>query len=161
MMLIQDDSNRFDNKGEFDLEGNLPNGWKPWAEPPLTAQFKIAFEVDPAASSLPYKMDIREIHKRLVVTKEDAGASADSDNGASHTLVVDNKKLLIVDELQENDNDLGVKFVNITKRADGTIQGYLQITTKVGGPDLKGDEGYHLITVVSNIPVKKAIVLII
>jgi len=44
--------------------------------------------------------------------------------------------------------------VDITKRADGTIQGYLQITTKVGGPDLKGDEGYHLIYVNSNIPTR-------
>ncbi|MEN8194659.1 MAG: hypothetical protein ABFS12_17695 [Bacteroidota bacterium] len=156
MMLIQDDSNRFDNKGDFDLDGILPNSWKPWAEPPLTAQFKIAFEVKPSESTLPYKMDIREKYKRFVVTKEDTGASADSDNGTSHALVVDHKKLLVVNELQENDNDLGVKFVDITKRADGTIQGYVQITTKVGGPDLKGDEGYHVIYVDSSIPVKKS-----
>ena len=156
MMLIQDDSNRFDSKDDFDLDGLLPSNWKPWAEPPLTAQFRVAFEINPSASDLPYKMDVREVLKRFVVTIEDAGASADSDNGTSHTLVVDNKKLLIANELQENDNDLGVKFVDITKRADGTIQGYLQITTKVGGPDLGGDEGYHLIYVSSNIPVKKS-----
>ncbi len=156
MMLIQDDSNRFDDEGDFDLDGIGNNSWKPWAEPPLTAQFKIAFEVNPSASKLPFKMDIREVYKRFVVTKDDADASKDSDNGTSHTLVVDNKKLLVVNEQQENDNDLGVKFVDITKRTDGTIQGYLQITTKVGGPDLKGDEGYHLIHVASNIPVRKS-----
>ncbi len=156
MMLIQDDSNRFDSKDDFDLDGLLPNNWKPWAEPPLTAQFKIAFEVNPSVSGLPYKMHISEVLKRFVVTKDDADASADADNGTSHTLVIDNKKLLTVNELQENDNDLGVKFVSITKRADGTIQGYVQITTKVGGPDLGGDEGYHLIHLASTIPVRRS-----
>ncbi|EAR01997.1 hypothetical protein [Maribacter sp. HTCC2170] len=156
MMLIQDDSNRFDSKDDFDLDGLLPNNWKPWAEPPLTAQFRIAFIVNPSDSGLPYKMHISEVLKRFVVTKDDVDVSKDSDNGISHTLVVDNKKLLIVNELQENDTDIGVKFVEITKRTDGTIQGYLQLTTKVGGPDLSGDEGYHLIHVQSTIPVKKS-----
>tara|TARA_R110000868_G_scaffold9349_10_gene46825 strand:+ start:3246 stop:4583 length:1338 start_codon:yes stop_codon:yes gene_type:complete len=149
MMLIQDDSNRFDDSGDFDLDGS-PSNWKPWAEPPLTAQFKIAFEANPIESGLPQKMDIRETYNRFVVTKDDPNAFADSDNGASHTLVVNNKRLLVVNEEQENDEDLGVKFVDITERADGTIQGYLQITTKVGGPDLAGDEGYHVIYVSSS-----------
>ncbi|WP_026449839.1 hypothetical protein [Aequorivita capsosiphonis] len=158
MMLIQDDSNRFDDEDDFDLDGIGNNSWKPWAEPPLTAQFKIAFEVNPTEPILPLKMDIREVYKRFVVTKDDADASADSDNGAAHTLVVDNKKLLIVNEEQENDNDLGVKFVEITKRVDGTIQGYLQITTKIGGPDLGGDEGYHILYVTSSkMPIVKTI----
>ena len=153
LMFLQDDSNRFDDQGDFDfgvLGGFTPDNWKAWAEPPLTAQFKIAFEVMPRASKLPIKMDIREIYKRFVVTKDDADASKDSDTGTSHTLVVNNKKLLVVNEQQENDNDLGVRFVDITERADGTIQGYLQITTKVGGPDLAGDEGYHVIYVSSS-----------
>lgn len=151
LMLIQDDSNRFDEKDEFDLnDGLLPDNWKPWAAPPLTAQFRIAFEIDPRASKLPYRMDIREVYKRFVVTKEDAKAFADADNGTSHALVIENKTLLVVDEQQENDDDLGVKFVGISKRADGVIQGYLQITTKVGGPDLRGDEGYHILYVQKN-----------
>ncbi|MCW5515429.1 hypothetical protein [Muriicola sp. Z0-33] len=154
MMLIQDDSNRFDSKGDFDLDGIGDNKWKPWAAPPLTAQFKIAFEIKPTIANLPYKMDIREVYKRFVVTKEDGAALADADNGTSHALVVNNKKLLVVNEQQENDKDLGVKFVEITKRADGTIQGYVQITTKVGGPDLGGDEGYHILYVASGIPNK-------
>ncbi len=50
-------------------EGSPPSNWKPWAEPPLTAQFKIAFEVNPLASKLPLRMDIRETYNRFVVTK--------------------------------------------------------------------------------------------
>lgn len=151
MMLIQDDSNRFDDKGDFDVGGGLlPSSWRPWAAPPLTAEFKIAFEVKPSASDLPLKMDIEEVYKRYVVTKNDANASADADNGSAHALVVDNKTLLLVNEQQPNDQDLGVKFVDISRRADGTIQGYVQITTKVGGPDLGGEEGYHMIHITSS-----------
>jgi hypothetical protein len=159
IMFIQDDSNRFDDNDDFDLDGGLlPNSWKPWAEPPLTAHFKIAFEVNPSISEIPLKMDIREVYNRFVVTKDDASASADSDNGTSHTLVVNNKILLVVNEQQENDNDLGVKFVDITKRVDGTIQGYLQVTTKIGGPDLGGDEGYHILYVSSSkIPIVRTV----
>lgn len=159
MMLLQDDSNRFDDKTDFDTGGGLlPSSWKPWAEPPLTAQFKIAFEVKPSASGLPQKMEIEEVYKRFVVTKNDAQASADADNGSSHALVVDNKILLVVNEKQANDQDLGVKFVDISRRVDGTIQGYVQITTKVGGPDLGGEEGYHMLHVTSSsMPVVKTV----
>ncbi|MFT4533826.1 MAG: hypothetical protein ACI9P5_001177 [Saprospiraceae bacterium] len=160
MMLIQDGSKRFDDKDKFDfgfLGGSAPDNWKPWTKSPLTAQFKIAFEVNPSTSELPLKMDIREVYKRFIVTKDDADASKDSDNDSSHTLVIDNRKLLVVNEQQENDNDLGVEFVDITKRADGTIQGYLQITTKVGGSNKK-DIGYHVIYVASSsIPIKRTV----
>ncbi|WP_339895758.1 hypothetical protein [uncultured Algibacter sp.] len=146
IMLLQDDSNRFDNNADFGfLGGSAPSNWKPWTEPPLTAQFKIAFKVNPSESGLPQEMDIREVYNRFVVTKEDTDASADSDNGTSHALVINNKNLLVVNEQQKNDNDLGVKSVDVSKRPDGTIQGYLQITTIVGGPDLAGDEGYHVL----------------
>ncbi|MEZ5039320.1 MAG: hypothetical protein R2828_05495 [Saprospiraceae bacterium] len=148
IMFIQDDSNRFDDESDFDLDNFLvPSSWKPWAKPPLTAQFKIAFEVKPSDQRLPKEMNIHEFYNRFVVTDKDADARADSDNGTSHALVINNKRLLVVNEKQNKDNDLGVKFVDISKRADGTIQGYVQITTKIGGPSISGDEGYHVLHV--------------
>jgi|GEM_PF-3146512 len=153
MMLVQDDSNRFDESDKFDTDGSAPSDWKPWAQPPLTAQFKIAFKIPRSeytgfiVGRKPQKMDIHVLHNRFVVTEEDSEARADCDDGKSHTLVYNNRAILTINELQENDSDLGVKFVDISQRADGTIQGYVQITTKVGGPNIRGEEGYHVLYV--------------
>lgn len=150
MMAIQDDSNRFDERSDFDLDGFLvPSSWRPWAAPPLTYQFKIAFEVNPAAAGLPLKTYTREVYNRFVVTKDDTHASSDADDGTSHALVYNNQALLVVEEQQENDDDLGVRFVDLRKRSDGTIQGYIQITTKIGGKNIRGDEGFHVLHVPS------------
>ena len=113
----------------------------------MTYQFKIAFEVDPRSTRLPLKTYTREVYKRFVVTKDDSQHNQDADDGISHALVYNGKTLLVVDEQQENDADLGVKFVDIRRRNNGVIQGYIQITTKIGGPNIGGDEGYHVLYV--------------
>ena len=145
MMVVQDDSNRFDERGDFDTDGLVPSNWKPWAKPPMTAQFKIAFQASPLQFGLPLKMSINDDFKRFVVTSEDSQASADADNGTSHTLVVNGRSIITVEEKQANDRDIGVKFVDLCVRSNGTIQGYVQLTTMVGGEDIGGDEGYHVI----------------
>lgn len=45
LMVLQDDSNRFDTKDDFDIEGTAPPEWRPWAAAPMTAKFQLAFEV--------------------------------------------------------------------------------------------------------------------
>ena len=151
MMFVQDDSNRFDSRDNFELKGSVPSDWKPWAAPPLTAQFRIAFEVKPNEHALPIpgikpqQMVIRELHSRFVVTENDKKAKADSDDGKNHKLVYKGRVLLSVLEAFENESNLGVQFVDVSKRGNGVIQGYVQLTTKIGGADIRGDEGYHVL----------------
>lgn len=48
LMLMQDNTGRFDDRDNFDCGGDAPPGWQPWTQSPVSGQFSIAFEADPA-----------------------------------------------------------------------------------------------------------------
>jgi len=147
LMALQDDSNRFDDKNEFDIEGTPPPEWRPWGAAPMSAKFKLAFEVNPAGPGLVY--DIGEAFAMNVVTRFDLDASRDSDNGAEHAIEYDDKIVLRANENQPEDIDLGVTFTDICQRTDGFLQGYVNLTTKTGVSN-EGEEGYHILFVTVN-----------
>ncbi len=160
---IQDDSNRFDEPGDFVFDHNFGLQWKPWAKPPMTAQFKIPFEYNGQFSDH-LVVNIEELRSRHVVTAN-FSEGADSDDGNSHQLslkqfgikgeaVAANKPSGIMVQVNENipnPADLGIKFVDLHKKADGTIIGYIQIFTAYG-KNVSGQEGYHAIKVTMNYP---------
>ncbi len=143
MLFAQDGSHRYDEASDFDTPRKLNPDWKPWAKSPMTAQFNVAFAVNPSTDTLPRQMNVFEIHQNLVVTGEDPESSADADNGKSHALVVDDRQILVIHEMIEKDTNLGVKFVDVRRRADGTIQGYIQLTSKIGKENTAGETGHH------------------
>lgn len=145
LMVVQDDSNRFDNRGHFDVSGVPPGWWHPWAAFPRTAEFKIAFQANVQAPELFF--DIRTLASRNVVTADDPLVAKDDDDGRQHAIEYDDRVVLTVTERQARDEDVGVRFVDVCRNAGNThIQGYLTITTKVGkGAD--GGEGYEVLRV--------------
>jgi len=167
LFAIQDDSNRYDEKGNFRYDKTFPAGWQPWAVPPMTAQFKIPFEYNRQYTDH-LVVNIEQLRIKNVVTANfDIGG--DSDDGQNHQLmfktstkVIDaatrgtqpSSILVAVNENIPNPADLGIQFVDLHKKADGTIIGYIQIFTAYG-KGISGQEGYHILKVTLDYPKNK------
>lgn len=145
LMLMQDNTGRFDDKDNFDCIDDPPLGWEPWAQSPVSGDFKIAFEADPNGPLIVFS--INEIFKRFVVTKWNLAASRDADDGTRHNLELNGKILVRVEEDQSKDTDLGVTFTGLCLRPDGKLQGFVSIKSEVGGDDDRDEEGFHVLYV--------------
>lgn len=159
---IQDDSNRFDESSDF--EGTKPAGWKPWALPPITSQLKIPFEYSGQFTDH-LVVNIEVLKARHIVTHTLSNAG-DSDNGKNHILkfkrnfpeiasaTLPSNILVEVNETQPLGTDIGVQFVEICRKPNGHIIGYIQLYTAFGA-GISGQEGYHVLKVTLNHPTKK------
>jgi hypothetical protein len=122
LFFIQDASDRFGN----------------WSGSPIYGQFLVPFRAKPSAINpqvyTPVTMNISIAERHDLVTKNYPAYSADADDGNSHALVVDGKKLVVVNEpqAQEDNKGLGISFTDMSKLADGTIQGYVQVSMVLG-----------------------------
>jgi len=120
LFFIQDASQRFGD----------------WVNSPICGQFRIAFKVNPNTTIgkdfQPLSMNITVEKKYDLVTNKFPAYAEDSDDGNSHSLVIDGKKLLTVNEPSETDDLLGIQFVFISKHSDGIVQGYVQISMALG-----------------------------
>lgn len=81
------------------------------------------------------------------MTRFDAAARADADDGVTHRLVLDGRAVVSVTEDQPNDTDLGVTFTSLCLRRDGKLQGFVTIRSQVGGNDDLDEEGFHVLYV--------------
>ncbi|HEV7782905.1 MAG TPA: hypothetical protein VGO58_16630 [Chitinophagaceae bacterium] len=112
-----------------------------WVASPVYGQFLVPFRAKPSVINpltyQPVTMTIKIAEKYDVVTKNFTAYSDDADDGYSHALVVDGKTLVIVNEGQSDEDNkaLGIRFTDIVKRPDGTIQGYVQISMVLGNYD--------------------------
>lgn len=146
LMALQDDSDRYAEFDQFDIEGTAPAEWRPWAAPPMTARFDFPFKVAPAGGAVRY--EIGEAFARHVVTGSDAKASADDDDGVAHAIQYNGRIVVTATEGQPKDADVGVRFTDLCRRTNGTLQGYVTLTTKTG-IDADGKEGYHVLFVLA------------
>ena len=125
LLFIQDCSGRFDD----------------WAGSPVYGQYQIAFRVNPQnikhSLTSPLTMDISIGTKTDLVTNKFSDQRRDCDNGTSHSLIVDGKKIVTINESGGEDNDMGIQFIELAKLNDGTIQGYVQISMVIGDYDTK------------------------
>ncbi len=125
LMFLQDASDRFGN----------------WVSSPIYGQYKIAFKINANTFSprdilyQPLTMNISVAKKYDLVTANYPPYSQDADDGNSHSLVLDGIKLLTVNEPQDENRFLGIKFVEITKLSDGSIIGYVQVSMVLGDYD--------------------------
>ena len=171
LMLVQDDSNRFDRAGDFS-GSNRPPEWRPWSQFPRTGEFKIGFEVN--LSEPPATYTILELEKRHVVTgtlntPAAREARRDGDDGKQHALEYQGRIVLKVNELQADGDNLGVRFEGICRDdANSRLHGYITITSMVGSGDGRSDlrpnpggaplltntqpakEGYHVLRVIKD-----------
>ncbi|MBL7943528.1 MAG: hypothetical protein JNM00_12210 [Flavobacteriales bacterium] len=125
LFFVQDASDRFGN----------------WIGSPLHGQFQFSFryQTDPlSATKTPLIIDISLEDASDIVTREHADDWIDCDDGISHALVVDNKKMVVVNELKNSslkndvDNEMGIQFTELRRLSDGTIQGYAQCSMVIG-----------------------------
>lgn len=144
LMALQDDSNRFDTEDDFDIEGSTPSDWREWGAAPMTARFKLAFAARPGGPVVEF--GIGEAFARNVVTRDDAQARLDADDGAGHAIQYDGQIVLRATENQPQDTDLGVTFTDVCRRTDNALQGFVAVTTKTGVNN-DGKEGYHVLFV--------------
>jgi len=161
VFCIQDDSNRYDDTDDFN---NVPNSnWKPWAVPPMTAQLRIPFEFKKEYADH-LIVNIEELKTRHIVTHTIDGFG-DSDDGNNHILkiksatpqrIFTNDIAVEVNEQLSLSLNLGVKFVDICKKSNGNIIGYIQLSSAYG-KGINGEEGYHLLKITINYPRNKNI----
>jgi len=118
--------------------------FRSWIGSPLHGQYQIAFRVRPTkinVATTPLTMNISIENKSDVVTREFSPDRTDGDNGISHSLIVDGRKILTVNEATNNlpdnvgDDDMGIQFTELRKLQDGTIQGYVQVSLVIGDFD--------------------------
>lgn len=150
IMGIQDDSNRFDDAGDF--SGSSVPATNIWAKPPMKSIYKIPFEYNGKFRDH-LVIDIEELKSLNVVTAEQFGFQ-DSDDGQQHMLKLNrgtlssallNNTMVEVNEKQSAGGNIAVSFVDVKKKLDGNIVGYIQLKTAYGRSD--GSEGYQVLKV--------------
>jgi hypothetical protein len=153
LLILQDDSNRFDRTDNY--TGSIV---RPWSKNPRTGEFRVAFRVTVgggiAGTNSRIRFNIDELARLNVVTKDSSTARQDAGPGRNHTISFNGRVVVTANELQSNDNDIGVRFENLVQGGGGPLDGpllnylhgYMIITTKVGIDD-RGNEGLHLIRV--------------
>ena len=127
LFFLQDASRRFEE----------------WVAPPLYGQYLIAFRVKPKRTSntintnTPLTINISMLEKYELVTSKFSPYRVDSDNGSTHTLEINGQNMVVVNEPENtmDDQNLGVQFVDLCKLADGTVQGYVQISMVIDDPN--------------------------
>jgi len=160
LFFVQDRSNRFWQTGNVYFNdaalGNHPPAdslekYRPWALSPVYGNYLIAFHVTaeqfkgvagPLGSPLTINLTVEATKE--VVTKEHADQWRDADDGISHSLVIGTDKVVTVNEPEKNDNDLGIRFTDVTRLPDGTYEGYVEISMVIG--DFEGEgTGYMVL----------------
>ncbi|MFN0274340.1 MAG: hypothetical protein ACKVPJ_01225 [Chitinophagales bacterium] len=122
LMAFQDGSDRFVD----------------WIGSPMYCQYQIAFRINPTKmkpNTGALTMDINLSDKSDLVTSDFSDQRRDCDNGTNHSLIIDGKKILTVNESGFDDDDMGIQFIELTKLQDGTIQGYVQVSLVIGDYD--------------------------
>ncbi len=146
LMLIQDDSNRFDR--EEDFTGTIEH---PWSKSPRAGKFRIAFEIDISNPFIVYNYDVFPLIWWKVKIDSDEPLLRDVDDGVSHSIEYDGRVVLTVNERSFSpfpiDEDLGIGFEQISRNEENTLlRGFITFTSMIGFGD-RGDEGILLLLV--------------
>jgi hypothetical protein len=162
LLTLQDDSNRFDRRGDFDLPSFDVPGWRPWSKFPRTGEFSVAVSLvgpplfGPPPIGSPPRLEVTT--EKLI--KPALLDTTDADDGAEHGLDYNGQLLLKVVEGDATpssavDDDIRVDF-NFCRAEKPLLPGfrdqlfgYVTLTTRVGDTDRGGPngEGVHLVKV--------------
>jgi hypothetical protein len=129
LFVLQDDSHRFVR----------------WASPPMDAEFRIAFETPVDGPEQTFDVFEEDAWKRNVLTSQDPPSLWDADDDTTHTLVLDGRTLIVANERQTRDDDIGVRFRELCQDG-GRLRGYVSLRTRVG-LNMSGSEGFHSLRV--------------
>ncbi|MBI4508029.1 MAG: hypothetical protein HY698_00235 [Deltaproteobacteria bacterium] len=142
LMLMPDTSERFHDKGRYDISGTPPSNWRPWSQGPIAGEFRVAFKVPLDSTQVP-TFYVHQLSARSVVAN-----FSDADDGKTHGLEYQGKVLIRVIENQASDESVGVGFqvAGTSTTAYGTryLHGFVVINAAVNL------DGYHVIKVSKN-----------
>jgi len=161
--LFQDDSDRFGNYTDYPDYNDANNAYQisrtstnlarreemkrkvhPWVSTPLSGQFYICIEIDPtSAKKTTYTIDVQK--SREVVTKSQSSKiPAREYTGKTRSIKNNGVEIFRVTELQDDENDVAVRFDLFKEKNSNKILGYMVISAAVSR-DLNGKEGYMMI----------------
>jgi hypothetical protein len=151
LLILQEDSNRFDRRSDYEVSDPVPSWWRPWSASPRTGEFKLAIEFFKGESATTYSITddtTQGIWKRHVITASDPLLVEDADDGKEHAIALDGQIALRLNEVQQSDDEIGIRFVNMCRdpQNPSRFQGFVSIRTRVGIND-RGGEGYHFLQV--------------
>ncbi|MBL8300965.1 MAG: hypothetical protein JNN30_21700 [Rhodanobacteraceae bacterium] len=151
VMLVQDDSNRFDDR-VADFVPDMPLNMKAWSGGTMTSFIRYAFRVPLAGGPAQYLHVWNEPRSRIVNTYTEY--PDDVTTGTHHTLSFDGVPRFTIVEQGPRESELSVVYdhdltnrndlFDVCKRADGTLQGYALMRARygIGSPDSSVGEGY-------------------
>jgi len=146
LMLLNDDSSRFDSVDGFEFGSTPPLWWHPWAADPRPAEFRFAFRIiGPANTATPLTLSVQQLDAYNVVTSVDPlQRKYDSDTQLMQELTYNGKAVVQVTEQQNLDKNVGVRFVDVCRNGlDTVLQGYVSLTSSIG------EAGHHVMAIVS------------
>ena len=113
--------------------------FRPWAKSPVYGQYQILFHIKPQSQVLnqsqPMIINLSVAQEREVVTADYPAMVADANEGFVHSYYIGGEEVVRVIEPEQNDNDMGIQFVEVTKHPDGSYTGFAQITMVLGDGD--------------------------
>ncbi len=126
LISTADYSNRYNGRTDYDTDNGRKTYTVPWSQTPLQSRYALAFEIKPGAPKLWYFVADMSNDDNMTVASTD---------GREHELVIrgldGDRSLVGVREFGIKDfTDIG--FRDIRRRKDGTIQGYITISSAVG-----------------------------
>lgn len=134
VLLVIDDSNRFNDDGDFSKRKVSTSDYKPWAlEKGQEAELSIAFEIDPKLERMHIgiqALDALDFYTGLAYS-----------NGGINEYTFNGKTVLTVQKASDIDRFVGVTFQNVCyDNGTGKLQGYVVLNTAIGNGDRK--EGF-------------------
>ncbi len=141
LLLMQDDSNRFDRVDNYATGAASNFCWRPWSAYARTGKFKLAFRVNTLAAN-PQNISLSIDKNRNVNANYH-----DATDGGEHTLVYNGRPLLTVRETGDDGHvQVGFeKFFRRTEDGSEVLYGFVTLTSSVGIND-RGGEGYILLS---------------
>lgn len=149
LFLMQDDSNRFDTRADYDPD--MPAAYQPWSGAPRSAFIRYAFLLPEAVGQQQY-LHVWNTNRQRHVTTAFMTRWADVTTSSQHTLKFDGQpRLTVVEQPPAADGNLAVSFDedlttrgahDVCRRPGGLLQGYVLLRTRFG-VDSDGGEGYQ------------------
>jgi hypothetical protein len=137
MLLQEDASQRFDERGHYANLKQAPSGWQPWAQAPRHAEFRIAFELDGSRMQANYFINERNSFNAEIVEPPDPKV---------HTLKFD-ETAVTVTEVGAVSEHIKVSFVDLCLTEPNKLQGYVAIAAAVGLEKASGAGGHEMLEI--------------
>jgi hypothetical protein len=139
MLLQEDASGRFDKEGNYANLKQAPPTWRPWAQAPRNAEFRLAFVLGESRQSQTYFINERSSFNAKPVVPSDS---------TIHTLKHGDGNL-VVTEVGAVNQHIKVTFADLCLTDSHDLEGYIAITTAVGLEKSPASGGQELLEITS------------